>query len=249
MYAAQQAKRGGDEMIRVAIVEDDAAEREKIQGYLNELSRQEQIQFEIAPYPSGLNFIMGEMKGFDIVLMDIDMPGVNGMETAQALRKVDPTVILIFVTNMAQYAISGYEVDATDFILKPVNKYSFAIKIKRAVARTAKKNDEVIQIKQEGTLHLVPLSIIKYLEVTGHYVIYHTAQGDFTEYTTLKEAQKKINRPHFAQCNQSYLVNLKYLEAVSRETVTVSGAKISVSRKMRPAFLNAVTDFLGGKSL
>lgn len=102
-------------MIRVAIVEDDAAEREKIQGYLNELSRQEQIQFEIAPYPSGLNFIMGEMKGFDIVLMDIDMPGVNGMETAQALRKVDPTVILIFVTNMAQYAISGYEVDATGF--------------------------------------------------------------------------------------------------------------------------------------
>ena len=101
-------------MIRVAIVEDDAAEREKIQGYLNELSRQEQIQFEIAPYPSGLNFIMGEMKGFDIVLMDIDMPGVNGMETAQALRKVDPTVILIFVTNMAQYAISGYEVDATE---------------------------------------------------------------------------------------------------------------------------------------
>lgn len=154
-------------MIRVAIVEDDAAEREKIQGYLNELSRQEQIQFEIAPYPSGLNFIMGEMKGFDIVLMDIDMPGVNGMETAQALRKVDPTVILIFVTNMAQYAISGYEVDATDFILKPVNKYSFSIKIKRAVARTAKKNDEVIQIKQEGALHLVSLSIIKYLEVTG----------------------------------------------------------------------------------
>ncbi len=139
--------------------------------------------------------------------------------------------------------------DATDFILKPVNKYSFAIKIKRAVARTAKKNDEVIQIKQEGTLHLVPLSIIKYLEVTGHYVIYHTAQGDFTEYTTLKEAQKKINRPHFARCNQSYLVNLKYLEAVSRKTVTVSGAEISVSRKMRPAFLNAVTDFLGGKSL
>lgn len=126
-------------MIRVAIVEDDAAEREKIQGYLNELSRQEQIQFEIAPYPSGLNFIMGEMKGFDIVLMDIDMPGVNGMETAQALRKVDPTVILIFVTNMAQYAISGYEVDATDFILKPVNKYSFAIKIKRAVARQRKR--------------------------------------------------------------------------------------------------------------
>ena len=72
---------------------------------------------------------MSGMKGFDIVLMDIDMPGMNGMETARALRKVDAAVILIFVTNMAQFAISGYEVDATDFILKPVNKYSFAIKI------------------------------------------------------------------------------------------------------------------------
>ena len=236
-------------MIRVAIVEDDTAEREKIQEYLCEVSRQEQIQFDIVPYPSGLNFIMGEMSGFDIVLMDIDMPGMNGMETAQALRKVDPAVILIFVTNMAQYAISGYEVDATDFILKPVNKYSFAIKIKRAVARTAKKNDEVIQIRQEGTLHLVPISSIRYLEVTGHYVIYHTAQGNFTEYTTLKEARKKISRPFFAQCNQSYLVNLRYLESVSRETVTVAGDEISVSRKMRPAFLNTVTDFLGGKNL
>ncbi len=235
-------------MIRVAIVEDDVAEREKIQGYLHDFSLQEQVPFEIDPYPSGLNFIMGEMQGYDIVLMDIDMPGMNGMETAQALRRVDPAVILIFVTNMAQYAISGYEVDATDFILKPVNKYSFIIKLKRAVSRTAKKNDDVIRIKQEGTLHLVSLSSIKYLEVTGHYVIYHTAQGDFTEYTTLKEARKKINRPYFSQCNQSFLVNLRYLEAVSRETATVAGTEISISRKMRPDFLNTVTDFLGGKN-
>jgi DNA-binding LytR/AlgR family response regulator len=180
--------------------------------------------------------------------MDIDMPGMNGMETARALRKVDAAVILIFVTNMAQFAISGYEVDATDFILKPVNKYSFAIKIKRAVARTAKKNDDTLRIKRDGTLYLVPLSSIQYLEVTGHYVVYHTAQGDFTEYTTLKAAQSRISRPYFAQCSQNFLINLKYLTAVSRETAMVDGKEIPVSRKMRPAFLNAVTDFLGGKS-
>ncbi len=235
-------------MIRVAIVEDDAAEQARIREYLAWLSQRENIPLEAEHFASGLAFVMSGMKGFDIVLMDIDMPGMNGMETARALRKVDAAVILIFVTNMAQFAISGYEVDATDFILKPVNKYSFAIKIKRAVARTAKKNDDTLRIKRDGTLYLVPLSSIQYLEVTGHYVVYHTAQGDFTEYTTLKAAQSRISRPYFAQCSQNFLINLKYLTAVSRETAMVDGKEIPVSRKMRPAFLNAVTDFLGGKS-
>ena len=152
-------------MIRVAIVEDDAAEQARIREYLAWLSQRENIPLEAEHFASGLAFVMSGMKGFDIVLMDIDMPGMNGMETARALRKVDAAVILIFVTNMAQFAISGYEVDATDFILKPVNKYSFAIKIKRAVARTAKKNDDTLQIKRDGTLYLVPLSSIQYLSI------------------------------------------------------------------------------------
>ena len=234
-------------MIRIAMVEDNETEREKIRECLDYFSKEEQIPFEIDTYPSGLAFIMSEMKGYDIVLMDIDMPGMNGMETARSLRKEDPSVILIFVTNMAQYAISGYDVDALSFILKPVNKYSFAIKMKRAVARTTKRNDDTIQVKQDGVLSLVPISHIKYLEVTGHYVIYHTEEGDFTEYSTLKEAKSKVNRPYFAQCNQSYLINLKYMTSVSRETVVVDGKEFFISRKMRPDFLSAVTDFLGGK--
>ncbi len=233
-------------MIRFAIVEDDDAERTRIQEDLRRLAAEDGTQFEIDCFPSGLAFLMNGMKGYDVVLMDIDMPGMNGMETAKALRKEDPAVILIFVTNMAQYAISGYEVDAMDFILKPVNPYSFAIKMKRAIARTAKKNDDVVQIRKDGTTHLVQISTIRYLEVTGHNVVYHTLQGDFTEYGTLKAAQKKINRSYFAQCNQSFLINLKYMEAVSRESVIVDGNEIFLSRKMRSDFLKAVSDFLGG---
>ncbi len=234
-------------MIRIAIVEDNPAEQKKIRECLDYFSEQEQIPFEIETYPSGSAFFMSGMTGYDIIFMDIDMPGMNGMETAQALRKEDPSVVLIFVTNMAQYAISGYDVDALSFILKPVNKYSFAIKMKRAVARTTKRNDEEISIRADGTLYRIPISEIHYLEVTGHYVIYHTGQGDFSEYSTLKEARSKINRPYFAQCNQSYLINLKYMTSVSRETVTVDGKEFFLSRKMGPIFLDAVTDFLGGK--
>lgn len=233
-------------MIRIAIVEDEPTERDRIKVYLEEIAQEDQTQFDIEQYSSGMAFVMRGMKDYDLVLMDIDMPNLNGIETAKALRKVDQSATLIFVTNMAQYAISGYEVNAIDFILKPVNRYSFAIKIKRAISRTAKKNDNAIQIKMDGTIFLVHMYQIMYLEVDGHYVIFHTTQGDYKEYTTLKLAQKRINSSHFVQCNQSFLINMKYIESVSRESVTVGGTVIYISRKMKTEFMNAVLDFLGG---
>ena len=233
-------------LIRIAIVEDEPTERDRIKVYLEEIAQEDQTQFDIEQYSSGMAFVMRGMKDYDLVLMDIDMPNLNGIETAKALRKVDQSATLIFVTNMAQYAISGYEVNAIDFILKPVNRYSFAIKIKRAISRTAKKNDNAIQIKMDGTIFLVHMYQIMYLEVDGHYVIFHTTQGDYKEYTTLKLAQKGINSSHFIQCNQSFLINMKYIESVSRESVTVGGTVIYISRKMKTEFMNAVLDFLGG---
>lgn len=233
-------------LIRIAIVEDEPTERDRIKVYLEEIAQEDQTQFDIEQYSSGMAFVMRGMKDYDLVLMDIDMPNLNGIETAKALRKVDQSATLIFVTNMAQYAISGYEVNAVDFILKPVNRYSFAIKIKRAISRTAKKNDNAIQIKMDGTIFLVHMYQIMYLEVDGHYVIFHTTQGDYKEYTTLKLAQKRINSSHFVQCNQSFLINMKYIESVSRESVTVGGTIIYISRKMKTEFMNAVLDFLGG---
>lgn len=233
-------------MIRIAIVEDEPTEIDRIKVYLEEIAQEDQTQFDIEQYSSGMAFVMRGMKDYDLVLMDIDMPNLNGIETAKALRKVDQSATLIFVTNMAQYAISGYEVNAIDFILKPVNRYSFAIKIKRAISRTAKKNDNAIQIKMDGTIFLVHMYQIMYLEVDGHYVIFHTTQGDYKEYTTLKLAQKRINSSHFVQCNQSFLINMKYIESVSRESVTVGGTIIYISRKMKTEFMNAVLDFLGG---
>lgn len=233
-------------LIRIAIVEDEPTERDRIKVYLEEIAQEDQTQFDIEQYSSGMAFVMRGMKDYDLVLMDIDMPNLNGIETAKALRKVDQSATLIFVTNMAQYAISGYEVNAIDFILKPVNRYSFAIKIKRAISRTAKKNDNAIQIKMDGTIFLVHMYQIMYLEVDGHYVIFHTTQGDYKEYTTLKLARKRINSSHFVQCNQSFLINMKYIESVSRESVTVGGTIIYISRKMKTEFMNAVLDFLGG---
>ena len=104
-------------MIKVAIVEDDQDERTRIRECLSYYAGSEGLNFDVAEFSTGNAFIGNYRPQYDIVFMDIEMPGMDGMETAEAMRKMDLSVLLIFVTNMAQYAISGYSVEALDFVV------------------------------------------------------------------------------------------------------------------------------------
>lgn len=233
-------------MIRVAIVENDADERIKIRDCLTYLEQTDKTTFCITEFSSGTAFIGAYEPDYDIVFMDIEMPGMNGIDTARELRKTDPGVILIFVTNMAQYAIAGYEVDALDFILKPVNKYSFAIKVKRAVNRVPKRTEDFIAVKTDGELKSIQISSVRFLDIDGHYVVYHLTEGELREYTTLKEASRKLNRSFFVFVNRSCLVNLHYVSSVGRESVMLGRDRLDISRPQRKAFLSIMSEFMGG---
>ena len=233
-------------MIRAVIVENDADERLRIRECLSWLEQTENTSFQITEFPSGTAFIGAYEPEYDIVFMDIEMPGMNGLEAARELRKIDPAVILIFVTNMAQYAIAGYEVEALDFILKPINKYSFAIKVRRAISRVPKKTEDYIFVKTDGEKRQIPIYSVRYLDMDGHYVIYHTKEGDLKEYATLKEACGKLQRSFFVFANRSCLVNLFYVTSVSRDSVMLGNDRIDISRPQKKVFLNAVSEFMGG---
>lgn len=230
-------------MLRVAVVEDNAAERKRIQDNLMALPE----KMEIDAFVSGMAFAIGEMQNYDIVLMDIDMPGMNGIETAKRLRAVNKSAVLVFVTNMVQFAIAGYEVEALDFIVKPINPYSFALKMKRAICRTAKRSEDELTVRTDNVLHRVPILSIRYVEVSGHYITYHTSSGVYQEYATMKDVKERLSQHPFAQCSQSYLVNMKYITSVSREKVVVEDTPIFISRRMRAEFLDAVGRFFGGE--
>ena len=233
-------------MIRIAIVEDEVRERAHLRDCLAYMAEKERLEFDIVEFGSGEAFLGGYQPVYDIVLMDIELPGINGMETAKALRRLDSFVLLVFVTNMVQYAVSGYEVDALNYILKPVNRFDFALKMNKAISRTAKRTEESVQIRAGKDLYMLPVAAIRYLEVDGHYIVYHTTEGDYSEYITLKEAEKKLNKPYFVRCNRCYLVNLKYVSDVRDDVVQVGRDELLISRPQKKAFLNALAVFIGG---
>ena len=231
-------------MIHVAVVDDDAEERRRIKEYLDGISAKRGIEFSVREFTDGSSFIGTYTPEYDIVLMDIEMPGMNGLESARQLRSLDTAVIIIFVTRMANLAAKGYEVDALDFIVKPIDSYAFSLKISRALSRVASSADKIL-LRIDGEIRCIKANTLRYIETDGHYVIYHTSDGTLKEYASLKSVEKKVG-PNFARCNSCYLVNLRFVTSVRKNSVIVGGDELPMSRPKKHSFLEALTSFVGG---
>ena len=127
-------------MIRVAIVEDEEAVREQLLGYVQRYTRQYGTTFEVRTFSDGVEILEGYRPVFDLILLDVEMKHLDGMETAQRIRALDSDVMIVFITNMAQYAIKGYAVGALDYVLKPVPYFAFSQQLQKAEEQLRRLN-------------------------------------------------------------------------------------------------------------
>lgn len=137
-------------MIRVAVVEDEEIYAHQIVEYLKRYEDEKKEELQITVYRDGDGITAEYRAQFDIIFMDIQMKFVDGMTAAEEIRKKDSEVIIIFITNMTQYAIRGYEVDALDYVLKPVHYFAFAQKLGRAIERMKKRHARHIIVPVKG---------------------------------------------------------------------------------------------------
>ena len=234
-------------MIRVAIVEDEAAVREQLAGYVQRCTRQYGTLFEVTMFTDGLEILEEYRPVYDIIFLDVEMPQLDGMETARRIRAMDSEVQLIFITNMAQYAIRGYSVGALDYVLKPVPYFAFSQQLLKAVSRLEKRAKRYLTVPVEGGLRRLDTASIYYLESEGHRVHFYTDEGDFSAPGALKTFEEKLADCPFARCNSGYLVNLAQVRELRQSTVQVGPCELQVSRPKRKAFLAALTDYIGGE--
>lgn len=232
---------------KVAIVENETQEQERIKAFFSQFSEENDIKFNLSIFPNGHEFMFDFKFGdFDIVLMDIDLgDDFDGIKISEELRKVDNEVSLIFVTNLAQYAIEGYKYNAYDYIVKPVSYVSFAFRLQKVIQHIGTKKVEKILISSSGTKVVLYIKDIFYVEVSNHQLVYHTVKGDFSTRGTLREAEKDLAKYNFSLCNACYLVNLYYVERIDGYDATVRGEKLLISHPRRKAFLKDLSLYLG----
>ena len=157
-------------MIRVAIVEDDAEVQGVLQEYVRRYTRQYGTEFEVTLFADGVDILDDYRAVYDIIFLDVEMKHLDGMTTAERIRQMDAEVILIFITNMAQYAIRGYSVGALDYVLKPVPYFAFSQQLMKAVTRLEKRAKRYLTVPVEGGLRRLDTASIYYLESEGHRV-------------------------------------------------------------------------------
>lgn len=235
----------GKKNIVVAIVEDDKTECERLCRMLDLYAKNNDIEFCKRIFETGEKFLFDFKVGFDIVFMDIQLPDIDGMEASRRMRKIDKNVLLVFVTNFAKYAINGYEVGATDFIVKPVEYDWFETKMYNIVSRIPEISDTVITIKTSEGVVLLNTSNITYTEVMGHKVIFHTKEGEYDLYGTLKAFEDKLNDAGFLRCNSCYMINPRHVTAVKKDFVVVNGDELKISVPKRKEFKRQMTQYLG----
>ncbi len=229
-------------MLKIAICDDEpfmcGLLKEKIEEYLQKGSK----EFKIFCYPNGESLpVFGD---FDIVLLDVQMPGINGMELAKRLRENGNSCAVIFVTILKEPVFDAFEVDAVDYLCKPVDEVRLKRALERAIRRIDVQKGKALLIHTMNHRQSVKLDSILYCEVFNRKILLHTQQGVIEYYSRLSDVENQLDK-RFAKCHRSYLVNLDYLSECSKgQIILTNGERIPVSKARWQSFMSQMLHYM-----
>ena len=236
-------------LLKISIVEDNEEHRKNLEQLLNEYGKNKSIVMEINTFVSGEDYQAHRKQDEDLVFLDISMGGQNGIEVAKKLRKLDNDVLIVFVTDLSQYALQGYQVSALDYILKPIDYSKLALLMDRVVRQIEKKGEQTkISIKTDQGLYILLSDDLIYVEVIDHWLVFHMANGDtMKSFGSLKNVEALLDPRQFAKCNTCYLVNMKYIKLIQGYNLYLDNIEkpILISHPRKKEFLQRFTAYLG----
>ena len=239
-------------MINIALIDDNLNDLNTLKSFIDKYTESDEldshIEVNITTYNDPTLFLNENNFKYDLIFLDIEMPKINGISLAKRIREKDSNVGLVFITNMAQYAINGYEVSAIDYILKPLDYYDFALKFNKIINFVKRNISNYIYLKSvENNLIKVDVNEIIYVEIFSHYLIYHLENREIKVRGTISEAENNLSNYYFSRISKSFLINLKHVINIKLDNVLLDGnIELIISRLRKKDFLEAFYKYLGG---
>lgn len=234
-------------MYHFLIIEDEPEAAAHLRTLIERYAALHDLSLDIQWMKSAFEFINNK-RSFDLVFMDIELPGINGMEASGMLRTYDDTTLIIFVTNLAQYAVKGYEVGALDFVVKPVSYSDLSMRLDRAMRILRRNSGKSLYVPTKYGMHAFPLRDLMYVEVRGHNLSYHLSNEDPVEIRgTLSGIEADLALAQFVRISNSCIINASHIRSVDGADVHMSNGDVLVmSRTRRKAALEALANYFGG---
>lgn len=241
-------------MYKIDIVDDEKAACARLEAMILKYGEKNGKEFEIRKY-NDPKIYLGDKTNADIIFLDVDMSGMNGIELAEKIRESRYDVIIIFCTNLQQFAIEGYRVNAFGFIVKPISEYNFRFYFDKALDRlkSDRESNEKMNLKIVGGVKTVQIQNIYYVEVKLHNLYYHVRtrgeDGKLQESVIrdrgiLREIEEQLKGFDFARCGISFLVNLSYVSSIQGNCVQLPTGELPLTRKYKKEFMEAYMRFL-----
>ena len=234
-------------LVRILVVEDDENEAAALVSCLKRYEKLHCQPFIISVTNTAFE-IIDTVPDADIMFMDIGLPGINGMEAAGMLRMRGVRTPIIFITSLAQYAASSYEVAALDFMVKPVKYESFALRMDRALRVIRRTLGRSIVVKTKEGLRVLPITTITAITVDGHTIRYRQTDGtEFVARGSMGKVAQELEGTPFVRVTSGSLVNMDYVRSVDTWGVKLStGEEYPISRPKRKDVLLEIANYFGG---
>lgn len=219
--------------MNIAICDDDNQELLRLSSLMEEYQYERQLEFTYQTFQTGTD-LLSVMHGgaYDILFLDILMPGPNGIETAREIREFDSEVKIVFLTSSKEFAVDGYDIHAYQYLLKPTTK-KMLFPVLDILLDELKKPEESICLKTQSSILKVPFQRIEYLEINNKRLYFHLTNGKVHEITgKLSDYENEfLTRPEFIKVHRSYLVNMHWIQELSvKGIVLASSEKVPIAR-------------------
>ncbi len=232
-------------MLKFAICDDEPIITQEISGRLSKYMQEKHIaSYDIRCFSNG-RLLLESGCDFDLIFLDIQMEQPGGMETAKILRQRKTHSLLIFVTALKEYVFDAFEVEAYDYLVKPLDNNRFRRTMDRAMKLLEQQTAKTMMIRRGASCEIIPLSQIVYCEVQGRKIYIHQNDGTIIDYYEKLSAFEQCVDSRFFKCHRSYLVNLGYVHGIRGGQVILSqGDKIPVSRLREQELTQALLHYL-----